>query len=473
MFSAGLTFGGFIQSAGGNARGTNAVDLQVVRSAPSQVASGDYSTLGGGVENVSSGMGATVGGGQKNVSSGTLSTVAGGGYNIASGFTATVGGGDQNRATGDRSVIPGGSANEASAWYSFAAGLRAKSRHEASFVWNGDDGQDFASTAPRQFLIGAPAGVGINKDNPASALDVNGTVTATSFTGNGAGLTDVTPADGSVTTAKLASNSITTTKLDSNSVTPDKLASEYSSLSKVSGGMMSCNGAGVSIGTASLTQATLHVGNSYATAVLLESINPDGTELGLRNPAGDTNYWHMRVAGPAYAEQRGRLIFANGEPGSMHGCMVLTPDGNVGIGTNNPLYKLDVAGEAAVTALNITSDRNAKEQFITVKPREVLEKMLRLPITSWQFKEQPGVRHIGPVAQDFHAAFDLGRDDKHIATVDADGVALAAIQGLHELVQEKDAELSRLKVENQSLAERLAAIERALGLRQKSAPSAK
>jgi len=150
-----------------------------------------------------------------------------------------------------------------------------------------------------------------------------------------------------------------------------------------------------------------------------------------------------------------------------------TFSGNVGIGTNNPHYKLDIVGEAAVTALNITSDRNAKEQFTSVKPREVLDKILRLPITTWQFKDQPGVRHLGPVAQDFHAAFDLGSDDKHIATVDADGAALAAIQGLHELVQEKDAELGRLKAENQSLAERLTAIERALHLPKASAPASK
>jgi hypothetical protein len=67
-----------------------------------------------------------------------------------------------------------------------------------------------------------------------------------------------------------------------------------------------------------------------------------------------------------------------------------------------------------------------------------------------------GVRHIGPVAQDFHAAFNVGADDKHIATVDADGVALAAIQGLHALLKEKDTRIA-------SLEERLAALEKRLG----------
>ena len=49
------------------------------------------------------------------------------------------------------------------------------------------------------------------------------------------------------------------------------------------------------------------------------------------------------------------------------------------------------------------------------------------------------------MSQDFHAAFGVGADDKHIATVDADGVALAAIQGLHQNVKAMDVEIQELK----------------------------
>lgn len=45
------------------------------------------------------------------------------------------------------------------------------------------------------------------------------------------------------------------------------------------------------------------------------------------------------------------------------------------------------------------------------------------------------------MAQDFYAAFGVGEDNKHITTVDADGVALASIQTLHELMREENAEL--------------------------------
>jgi hypothetical protein len=52
---------------------------------------------------------------------------------------------------------------------------------------------------------------------------------------------------------------------------------------------------------------------------------------------------------------------------------------------------------------------------------------------------------MGPVAQDFYAAFGLGEDEGHISTIDADGVALAAIQGLYALVQEQEAQIEDLE----------------------------
>jgi hypothetical protein len=96
-------------------------------------------------------------------------------------------------------------------------------------------------------------------------------------------------------------------------------------------------------------------------------------------------------------------------------------------------------------AIVLTSDRNAKENFTLVSPREVLEKVVALPISRWNFKEDKASEHLGPMAQDFRAAFGLGPDDKHITTVDADGVALAAIQGLNQKLNEKDAEIQQLK----------------------------
>lgn len=84
-----------------------------------------------------------------------------------------------------------------------------------------------------------------------------------------------------------------------------------------------------------------------------------------------------------------------------------------------------------------SSDRNKKENFASVDPREILEKVASLPVSQWNYKADPSSRHIGPMAQDFKSSFNLGDDDKHISMVDADGVALAAIQGLNQKLEEK------------------------------------
>jgi trimeric autotransporter adhesin len=114
-------------------------------------------------------------------------------------------------------------------------------------------------------------------------------------------------------------------------------------------------------------------------------------------------------------------------------------------------------GTVNATAFNTTSDRNAKANFAPVNPEAILARVAALPISEWNFKTDPAdQKHLGPMAQDFHAAFGLnGADDKHISTVDEGGVALAAIQGLNRKVTEKDAEIQSLKQQNESLEKRL------------------
>jgi hypothetical protein len=95
----------------------------------------------------------------------------------------------------------------------------------------------------------------------------------------------------------------------------------------------------------------------------------------------------------------------------------------------------------------LTSDRNSKENFAAVDPREVLRKVAALPITTWNYKnDDSGNMHLGPVAQDFHQAFGLnGKSDTVISSIDEAGVALAAIQGLHAELQAKAAEIDTLR----------------------------
>ena len=108
--------------------------------------------------------------------------------------------------------------------------------------------------------------------------------------------------------------------------------------------------------------------------------------------------------------------------------------------------RLDSLGNLNISGVfGSFSDRNAKQKFEPVDGRDVLDKVVALPLSKWSYKTDASNRHIGPMAQDFHAAFNVGADDKHIATVDADGVALAAIQGLNQKVEEKEAKISTLE----------------------------
>ena len=107
-----------------------------------------------------------------------------------------------------------------------------------------------------------------------------------------------------------------------------------------------------------------------------------------------------------------------------------------------------------------SSDRNVKSGFAAVNAREILDRVAALPVTSWTYTNNLAARHIGPMAQDFHAAFQVNGDVDNLINVgDETGVALAAIQGLNEKLQaemaEKDAAIQTLKQQNDTLAVQL------------------
>jgi Chaperone of endosialidase len=124
-------------------------------------------------------------------------------------------------------------------------------------------------------------------------------------------------------------------------------------------------------------------------------------------------------------------------------------------------FLIDGAGNVFVKGVLVHgSDRNAKDGIEPVVPDEVLDRVAALPISTWHFKDdRSGVRHLGPMAQDFAAAFGLGADDRHIAPTDVAGVALAAIQALQK---EKEREIAALRAENSELADRVKALESAV-----------
>ncbi len=339
------------------------------------------------------------GGSGNNIQANAAFSLLGGGQQNtiqANATNSVLGGGNGNVVSGTLGVVPGGDYNQAAA-HSFAAGHYAQALHAGAFVWADFQNAGFSTTATNQFLIRAANGVGINKNNPATALDVNGTVTATTFVGGRLGIGNSAPAF----------------QLD---VTAPQAVARF-----------------------------IATNNIYGSVLVLDNTTAGLTYHGAVNfndGAGQISYLSS-----------GAMSFTTSSGERMR----ILSNGNVGVGNTNPGYLLVVGSAGSPAYCNGTtwvngSDRDSKEAFAAINPRTVLEKVSALPITEWKYKaETDGTRHLGPVAQDFHAAFGLnGPDDKHIATVDEEGVALAAIQGLNQKLNEKDAEIQALK---QSVAE--------------------
>lgn len=144
--------------------------------------------------------------------------------------------------------------------------------------------------------------------------------------------------------------------------------------------------------------------------------------------------------------------------------------GGVGFFTN-PALTAGVTLAAGGSSWQTVSDRNRKRDFRDLSGEEVLDKLARMPIQEWSYTAQDGaIRHVGPTAQDFHAAFGLGEDPLRINTIDADGIALRAIQALElrqretstaqqaalDTVREQLAEIEALRAEIEALKRQLA-----------------
>jgi hypothetical protein len=103
------------------------------------------------------------------------------------------------------------------------------------------------------------------------------------------------------------------------------------------------------------------------------------------------------------------------------------------------------------------SDAAMKENRDPVDERQVLDSLLEIPIETWNYIAEPDEnRHMGPMAQDFFQAYGLGADDR-LSAIDVQGVALASIQALHEIVQEKDAQIVELEARLTELEGRVTA----------------
>jgi hypothetical protein len=421
----------------------------------------NYSSTAMGLRTVAMGAASTAmgrdtvasGGGSTAVGSQTLASAD---SSIASGYKS-VASGDFSTAMGSNSVASGiaavamGSSTSATNDYTFAAGLGtvANGYGATALGFGGEASGEFSTK------------MGLNSQTSGRA---------TIASGYGArAMGNISTAFGFYTTASGDTSTVlgfestasgpSSTAMGSRTLASGLASTAMGTLTTASGayatamGVLSTASGAASVAMGDTCAATNS--NTFAAGHLTRAEDPGSFVWAAGNtnvfPSSTSNRVHFYAAGGVAVEYAGQdqygrgnkwLVLASQEPGKV-------------INVYNGAY-LSEGG-----AWTDTSDRNAKENFEPVDPKEVLERVTNLPLTSWSYRsESNSVRHLGPVAQDFHAAFGLGADDKHIAGLDSSGVALAAIQGLSQELKAKQAEIDQLKQRLEALETRFGAFSR-------------
>jgi hypothetical protein len=212
-------------------------------------------------------------------------------------------------------------------------------------------------------------------------------------------------------------------------------------------------------------------GNSLAVGANSQANGFESVALGLRVLAGGNGAVVLGSDALALAAAPGSFIF--GDRSTTTDLTAFIPNqflaraaGGVGFYTN-PAMSIGVELAPNGSQWLAVSDVNAKQTFRDLDGEDVLTKLAAMPIQTWSYKAQGDrIRHVGPTAQDFAAAFGLGEDPLRIGTVDADGIALRAIQALEARTRQLgDAERDR-----QRLIERLSVLEREVARLQTQGP---
>lgn len=456
----------------------------------------NYSSVGGGKGNQAGNNAgdtidaahATVSGGRDNAASGAYAVVGGGWDNAAGAFCATIGGGGpytpgdpstSNRVTDDFGTVSGGSNNQ--------AGDASGASSDATYATVGGGVGNIASEAGATIgggidnKAGDQCAVGGGYGNEASGIAAtigggwaNEAASHSSTVGGGYGNYAV----GFCATVSGGGASNPSSFAYSNRVTDD--------YGTVGGGGDNQAGNNVwwptppnpSESRTDASYATVAGGRSNKAAGSYASIGGGDSNAapgyGATVPGGESN-----TASGDYAFAAGRQASASHTGTFVWGDSTIVTSldstgvdqfiacasGGIWFYSKSDLSKgVRLDPDATSWTGFSSSDKALKHNIRQMDGRDILSKLAQIPISRWSYKSQvPGIEHIGPMSQDFYAAFGLGADDKHIDAIDADGVSLAAIQGLYELLQERDAQIKTVIQEKDAkiadLEMRLAALE--------------
>ena len=406
----------------GNTASTSASLSQLVNSAGwlgylfgGNTASGPGSAVAAGSSNLASSQGAFIGAGTSNQATGVSSLVVGGFDNRATGIDSVVGAGAGNRATGARSVVVGGGYNLAAGDFSFIGG-------------GGRDGT--ASTAAGTNTLDHIAGgkwatVGGGSGNRASNATTQTGAVVIGGEQNQALNTDATVAGGRSNVA----------------------GGTYATLAGGQGNL--AGGSGASTG-----------GGTSNAATALAATVPGG------NSASASGSYAFAEGQRAKSTQSGAIALADASPYDFPSTAAnqfsVRSVGGFRLSVGIDVAGIDVAGVTlppGTGSWSSLSDRSAKQDLLPVDSAHVLERLVGMPAYTWRYRtERSGATHLGPTAQDFSRAFGLGASTTGIAMVDADGAALAAIQGLERELADKDALIAARAQRIAALRDRIRAV---------------
>jgi hypothetical protein len=420
----------------------------------SNVAYGDYSVISGGKGNLATHYGATISGGTNNTANGAQATVGGGNSNTASGLgTPTVGGGNMNTASGSQATVGGGDNNTASQSYATVGGGENNTANQFHATVGGGrnnmasgeaatvSGGEFNAASGDHSVVCGGGGVETEDNGPNVAIGDYSTV------GGGGG----NNADGRYSTIGGGKDNSTgpSTYPGNCTVAGGEKNKAVASYSTVGGGFAN---------TTSGTSSTIGGGNNNTASGVAATVSG-----GYNNIA--SGYYSFAAGQYASAMHDGAFVWADGSWPSFQseraqqfrvsafGGARFDVKGNRWVNIWDDGTNLISTSTGARLTLGGTwtnaSDRNLKENFTPIDGKLLLEKLSKLPITTWNYRnERSDIKHIGPMAQDFYALFGVGDDDKSISTIDPSGIALAAIQELYKTTQklnEKNLEMDELK----------------------------
>jgi uncharacterized coiled-coil protein SlyX len=197
-----------------------------------------------------------------------------------------------------------------------------------------------------------------------------------------------------------------------------------------------------------------------------------GVAIGLQNSASG-NFSVAIGKNARTANRQGSVVLGDGCAGfssdsvypTANNQVVMRGCGGVKVYTNQSLTS-GVELAAGGSGWSAVSDRNRKRDFMELDGEDLLERLRQVPVMTWSYRTQDAsIRHAGPMAQDFRAAFGLGESDLMINSVDIDGINMAAVKALEtrtaeqqvriEQLEARVAELSKLEAQVAELTARL------------------